>query len=189
MNVMHRLQSQVRQRKLFSARQLREDLRVEVAGRIQQLPAWPDNMAGVQNSSWESIPPRLIQQVRLDRRLLDAVLAERPARLLLGGGHLHAGAMHPDRATVQKVLDLAVQRRDQLAGAIKREADHVDHDIGPQVAHERAKHPSGLLCRAIDREPLNRLPGRMRLVWLALAAADRYHLVAALYQARHQVCP
>src|SRR5947208_1746536 len=105
--MMDGLEAQVRQCQLLAARQLREDLRVEVASRIQRRPAWPDDMARMENRSWETVPARLIQQVGLNCRLLDAIFAKWTARLLLGGGHLHARPMHPDRATVQKVLNLA----------------------------------------------------------------------------------
>src|SRR5690606_8865550 len=128
-----------------------------------------------------------VHQVRLDGRLLDAVLAERAAGLRFGGRHLDAWPVNPDRAAVQQVLDLPAQRLDQVLRAGEREADHVDHDVRLQRPHARPELAGlrGLL--AVDRDLAPRFPRGVGLVRLAPAAADGRDVEAGFDQARDEV--
>src|SRR5919199_3428452 len=106
-------------------RQAREDAGIKVAARIEGRPAGADDVPGMHNGRGEPLAARLPQQIRLYRRLLDPIVAEGAARLVLGGRHLYARSMDPDGAAVQEVLHLAPQRLDDLLGARDLEADQV----------------------------------------------------------------
>src|SRR5262249_11025111 len=66
-------------------------------------------------------------------------------------------------------------------------ADHVDHGIGPQVAHARPECPGGILGITVGHNLLNRFPGCVQLIRLALTAADRNHLMAGGQQTWHKI--
>ena len=70
----------------------------------------------------------------------------------------------------------------------EREADHVDDDVGPELANLRAELPAAsAAARSIVL--LDRGPCAMRLIRLAPAAADRDHLMAGRNQARTRYVP
>jgi hypothetical protein len=86
-------------------------------------------MSGMYDGDGEAGTTGLVQEIGFDGRLLDPILAERSARLLLGGRHLHARTVHPDGAAVHHVLHAAAQSLDELPDALGLEADHVDHHV------------------------------------------------------------
>ena len=69
--------------------------------------------------------------------------------------------MRPDRPAVQKVRDVAAQGFGDLHGAGEREADHVDHDIGLEFAHTRAKRSGRIFCVAVGQNRLNACVARL----------------------------
>jgi hypothetical protein len=144
-------------------------------------------MARMEHRRGEARPPRFFEQVLLDGRLADAVFAERLARLGLVRRHLHAMPVHPDRATMQEVADLAPERLDQLARALGREADQVHHRVGGQGADLRGEVAGALGGGAVHRELPHRFPRGVRAVRLAPLPADGDDLVPGFRQARHQV--
>jgi hypothetical protein len=113
MDVMHGLHPQIRERQLFSARQFLKNHRVEIAGRIHDNPARSHDVTRMQHGGRETVPARLIQQVRLDGGLVDAVLPKGTPGLLFGGGHAHTVSVDPDGAANDEMLHLAAQRLHQ----------------------------------------------------------------------------
>src|SRR5262245_8557581 len=95
--------------------------------------------------------------------------------------------MNPDRAAVQKVLDLPAQRFGQLARTVEREADHVDDHIRLQLADALSERAIGFGALALQPDLRDRAPGAVWLIGLALAAADGDDFVAGRDHARHQV--
>ena len=158
-----------------------------MARRVERRPSRPDDVAGVHDGCRKAAPPCAVEQIGFDCRLLDAVLAERPARLQFGGRHRDARAVNPDRPGMQEMLDAAAERLDQLLGALQREADHVDDDVRLELADSLAEGARLLLGLAVERDGPHRLPGGMRPVGLAPAAADVDDLEPGRDEPRHQV--
>src|SRR5581483_942301 len=100
MNVMQRLHSQVWQRHQFAACELRIDVGVEIAGGIDWKPAGSTDMTGLQNRRGKIVTPGLVQQIILNRRFLNTVLAEWMTGCLFGRRHLDAVPHDPNRAAV-----------------------------------------------------------------------------------------
>ena len=134
MDVMDGLHPEIGKSKRFAFGERGENLRIEMPGRVERRPAGPDDMPGMDDRCRETVPARFVDQERLDRCLLHPVFAERPPRLHFGGGHLDAWAMHPDRSAGKEMLHVPMQGLDQLPCAVRREADHVDHDVRFQRA-------------------------------------------------------
>src|SRR5450759_2604543 len=103
------------------------------------------------------------------------------------GWDLRAGPVNPNCPTMQEVIHPPAQRFDDVARALEREADHVDHDGGPQGRNTRPEGAGRLGGHAVDRDLLHRFPGRVRAIRLTLLPADIDDFVAGLNQAGHQV--
>ena len=84
------------------------------------------------------------------------------------------------------VVDVASQSVEERAGGLEREADHVDHHVGLEVADAMREHALGVLSLAIDRDLLDRVPGGVIDVRLSTAATQIDHLVAGSNQSRNQ---
>jgi hypothetical protein len=85
------------------------------------------------------------------------------------------------------MLDVAAQRLDQMRGAGRREAYHVDDDVGLQLADFCAERAGLFLGIAVELDRANRLPGSVRAVRRALAAADVDHLESGLDEAGYEI--
>ena len=114
---MHRLQPEIGQRQLLAARKLAKTYGLKWPAGFSGAQPGPTIWPGCTMVAGKAAAAGLIEQEGLDRRLLDAVLAERPARGGLGGRDRDGMAVHPDRAAVEEVLHLAAQRLDQVLGA------------------------------------------------------------------------
>jgi len=143
-------------------------------------------VSGVQDRRWESTAPRFVEQVSFDLGLLDTVFPEWTACLILGGRHLRAVAVYPDGPAVQEMRYPPPQRLDQLAGALRRKADHVYHDVGLQPEYPLPEGSFGLLGLAVQRHLHDGLPGGMDLIRFPLSAADRDYLVSRPDQPGHE---
>src|ERR671920_67458 len=185
-DVMHRLHPEVGEGQFLPPCQPFEDREVEVPGGVNWCPARTHYVSGMQDCSGEAPAPRFVEQVRFDPGLLDSVVPERTARLILGSRHLCAVTVHPDGPAVQEVRYSSSQRVDQLAGALRRKADHVYHGVRLQPEYSLPEGSLGLLSLAVQRHLLDGLPGGMDLIRLSLSAADRDYLVARLDQAGHE---
>ena len=97
--------------------------------------------------------------------------------------------MHPDRAAMQEMLDAAraAPRRD--ARALSSVKQIMSMTMSGFRSRMLPAEGAGLLLGvAVERRPsAHRLPGGVRLVRLALAAADVDDLEAGLDQPRHQI--
>ena len=67
------------------------------------------------------------------------------------------------------------------------EANHVDDDIGPQVADFLAEGPGLFLGVAVENHCAHVFPGAMGLIRRPLPAADRSHFEPSRNQARHEI--
>ena len=170
-----------------AARQVREDLRIEIPRRVDGRPTRSNQMPRMQHSRRKTFTPRFVQQVFLNGGFAAAIVAERPPRLLLRGWNLHAGSVDPDGAAVQKVLHLAAEPLHQLPCAVRRIANQVDHGIRAQFANPLPKRPRRLFRRAVQRDPLHLSPGPVILIRVPLAPAHVDHRVPCLHQPRREV--
>jgi hypothetical protein len=146
-------------------------------------------MTWMQQSRRKTMPPRLIEQIRFDGGFLDAILSERMLGLIFNSWHNRAGAMRPDRAAVEKMLDMATQRLDKLLGACQGKADHIHYNIGLKLQNSLTEKPCRILRLFIDNDLLNRFPGRVGLIRLALSPADIHNNMSGLNQSWDEVCP
>src|SRR5262249_47892728 len=135
----------------------------------------------------KSMAPRLGQQPGFDLGFANAVLADRPPRLLFRDRNLDARTVHPDRAAMQELLHAPAQRLDELLRAFQRVRREIDNAIGLQVAALRAEGARSPLGGAIERDGLDFLPGRMRDIRLSLAAARVNHGVPRFDEPGRQV--
>ena len=158
-----------------------------MSGRVQRRPTRPHDMTGMDDGRRKRFLPRRLDQIRLDLRLPDSVLAEGAPRLHFGSGNLDAGAVHPDRSRMQEMPHLTAQGLDQMSRARFGEADHVDDDIGPQIADFPAEGAGLLLGFAGEGHRADEFPSAMRLIRRALAAADGNHLESRGNQPRHEI--
>ena len=188
-NVVDGFHAQVGEQDFLPLGQAAKDGRVEVAFRVERVPAGADDVTGVQRGGGEAKPSRLVHEILGDGELLDAVFAKGMARLVLGGGDLDAGAVGPDGPAMQEHLHLAAECLDQLLRARQREADHVDHDVGLEVANLRAERAVGFGGRAVDGDGADGVPRGMGRIGLALAAADVGDLVTGLDEPGDQIGP
>src|SRR6185312_10973507 len=185
---MHRFHSEIRQQQLGSLRKRGEGDGIEMAGRSHRRPTGSGDVTRMDERRVKSVPARFGQQISLDGGLVDAIFAERPARLLFGGGHYGARAVHPDRSGVEEVLNLATQRFDQMARAGRGEADHVDDDLAAEAPDRGAETSLLLFHRTIQPHVPRGVPRGVIPVWFPLPAADNGYLMAGLHQAWHEIC-
>ena len=87
--------------------------------------------------------------------------------------------MDPDRPAVRQQLDLPAQGIHQVHGALQGEAGQVHHCVRLERQHRFAKGSLLFGCLAIDGYPPHFIPGRVRLVRLALPAGNHAHFVPA----------
>jgi hypothetical protein len=146
-------------------------------------------MAGMNDGDGEPVPPGQRQQLRLYRRLLDAIVAERALHRFLRHRNLDRRAMCPDRAGMEKMPDPAAQALCQQPGAVGLERDHVDHDVGPDRLHLGDEAAVGFGGGAVDNDPLDRRPAIVLEIRGLVAPAHRRHVEARLDQARHEIGP
>src|ERR1051326_2586764 len=99
MNVVHCLHTQIGEQHFASRGQIREHLRIEIAGWIERGPARSDEMARVQHGCRERRVASLIQKEMLDGRFTAAVIAEGFARRVLCRGNLDAVTMRSEEQT------------------------------------------------------------------------------------------
>jgi len=184
---MHCFKTDIRERKLFSLSQRGEYLWIEVARRIERIPPRTNDMTEMQSRGRESVSARFVQQICLDRGLLDAIVANGTAWLRLRGGHLNAITVGPDRAVKQVMLYLASQCLHQMLSAFQRKADHINDNIGLEIANLLPKRPVLIFSNTIQRDLADGIPGCVWLVRVALPAANRRHLVPRSNQTRNQI--
>ena len=142
MDVMEGLEPEIGQRELVAARDAREHVRIDVAGRIDRHPARSDDVARPEDGGRKAGPPRLVEKPGLDGGLVRAVVAEGVQRIVLGRRHRGIVAVDPDGSAMEEMLDLARAgpRRDALrAGQVER--DHVHDDVGSRAAIRPPKVP------------------------------------------------
>ena len=128
----------------------------------------------------------LVQEIRLNRNLSDAIIAECGSRRCLSGGHFHAGAVYPDGAAVQKVPDTSAQAVHQLLCAFQVVAGEVDDHLRIQLRNALTKSSSGLLLRTIDLDSLDQSPRGVLLIRLLKAAADADNRMTCVEEPRCQ---
>ena len=80
--------------------------------------------------------------------------------------------MNPDRAADEEMLHSAAQRVDKMFRALRRVADHVNHDIRVKLLNLQAECPFMLRKIAMNGDLLDFVPRLMRLIRLAFAATD-----------------
>src|SRR6476660_2125003 len=122
---------------------------VEIAGRIDRRPARPADVARMENGSGKALRA-LIEQIALDRRFLNSVIAEGLARCALVVRTRSWCAVHPDGAAVQKQPDTTAEHVDELARRALLEADEIDHDLGREARDARSIRPILLSLAAIE---------------------------------------
>ena len=127
------------------------------------------------------------EQELFDGGLLRPVVAERLAGLVLGDGHLHRTAVHPDGPAVQEVGAQRDQGFEQLAGRGHAEAHEVDHRVRTQRRHPGAEGGGPVLGFPVDLHPLDLVPGRVLQVRAPLAPAHGDDLVTGHDQPGDQV--
>jgi hypothetical protein len=144
-------------------------------------------MTGMDDGRRKRFSPRRLDQIRLDLRLPDSILAEGAPRLHFGGGNLDARSVHPDCSRMQEMPYLTAQGLDQMSRVCFAEADHVDDDIGPQIADFRAEGANLLLGFAGQGHRAHEFPSAMRLIRRALSAANRDYLESRGNQPGHEI--
>ena len=88
---------------------------------------------------------------------------------------------------MQEMPHLTAQGLDQMSRARFAEADHVDDDIGPQIADFRAEGAGLLLGFAGEGHRAHEFPSAMRLIRRALSAANRDYLESRGNQPGHEI--
>src|SRR5262245_25034269 len=134
MDVMDRFHAEIRQSQLFATGQRHEHPAVEMSGGVERMPAGPDQVAGMGDGGGKSVLSCFAEKISLDLGLADAIGAERRPALALRRRGGDARSVDPDRAGMEEMLDGAAELRNQLLGALPREADHVDDDLGLKIA-------------------------------------------------------
>ena len=82
---------------------------------------------------------------------------------------------------------MALESLGEPAGAPRQKTDHIDDDIGLEVADRAAEGPGLLLPLAVHSHGPDRLPGAVLLIGLALAASRVDDVETGLDQSRHQI--
>jgi hypothetical protein len=88
---------------------------------------------------------------------------------------------------MQEVLNLSLKRINQNTGRFRREANHIDHRIRPQITDALAECALSVLRFSVNRYPLHLLPGSVRLIWLSQPPIKGDYLVTSLHEPRNQV--
>ena len=101
-DVVHRLHPFVRKLQHFTASNASEYVRIEMPGGIHRLPARSHQMTRVKNHGARMAPASFVEEKRLDRGLLDSIIAERVSRILFGRGHCRCAPVHPHRAAMKE---------------------------------------------------------------------------------------
>src|SRR6516164_2304252 len=96
-------------------------------------------------------------------------------------------SIHPNGTAEEIVLDLSMQRLDQLLRSLKLERDHVNDDVRIKACNPRSEFTFCLFGRAIHKNLFDGLPGRMRTVGCRCTATDVYNLVSTLDKCGHEI--
>ena len=125
------------------------------------MPPGSDDVTGMERRGRQAACGRLVLRQLGDRRLGDAVLAERRVSRIRPSaiGSLRL-AIAPDRSAVQQVSGAAAQRIDERLRRCKREADQIDDDVGLQRQHRVAEDPVGILPFTIGDDLMHLAPLR-----------------------------
>src|SRR5579863_6851640 len=111
---MNRFKAEVGQRHLFSACEGNEHVRVEVPGGVERPPPFTDDVPWMQHGRGKRLLGALSEEIRLDRRLPDAVVSEGVAWLRFLNRCRYGVAVYKNRAAMQEVLNLVTYGIDQL---------------------------------------------------------------------------
>jgi hypothetical protein len=90
---------------------------------------------------------------------------------------------------MEKMLYTPAQAFNDLLCTRHREGDHVNHDIGFEIAHALSESALRIFHSAICIHLLNGTPRAVRPIWFALGARDIDYLMTRLDQARDKVGP
>src|SRR5262249_55325702 len=118
-------------------------------------PAGSNNMTRPKDGGRKAGPPGLAEQKVLDFGLLRAIAAEGIFGLVFGRRDRGVVAIDPDGTAMQELLHLAAQRLNDLPRARQSEADHVDDDVGPEIANARAECAGCLLGVTVGDDRLD----------------------------------
>ncbi len=187
-DVMYGLHSKVGKQEFTPTCKQRENLRIDVAGRIDRSPSRPDDMPRVQNGGGKASGARLFQQVGLDGRFLAAVVAKGLARLLFAGRNLHAWTVDPDGTAMQEVLHAAAQCVHQLRRTRRSEASEIDYDFGRKLRDAVPESTARLRIHAVQQNGLDALPRLVRLIGISATATHAHDGVTGFHQLWCEVC-
>ena len=94
--------------------------------------------------------------------------------------------MHPQAAAMHEYPDPVPQRIYQMRGGAEIKADQVDYGVAAELRDSPAERAIALGSATIERYMLDRLPFGRTVIRPAFSARDRHHLMAFVYQTRHQ---
>jgi hypothetical protein len=186
-HVMQDAEPVIGQRERSTRRQVSPRGGGEVSRRGDDRPARSADVTRVQHHGRDTARLGLPVQQCLDLSLAPAVIAISGAGLVLSHRHPQRGTVDPDGSAVHQQRARRAQRLDELPRRSGGEADEVDHRLRAQRRHPGAEHSCRVFCLPVSGDPGHRVPLRAAAVRAAGAAADRDHLMAAIYQPRHQV--
>src|SRR5665213_423520 len=95
--------------------------------------------------------------------------------------------MSPDRANMDEMCDLALQRSNELARTVNRETYEVNNNVSVKRRHGRAKLPGFFQRDTVHNLRRHLGPGRVWKIRLCLPTAEGNHLMASHHKARHQI--
>ena len=185
-DVMDRLHAEVWQCEFAAGGEHFKHVRIEVALRIDRVPTWADEVAGMQHRDRE-VRVGFMKEIVLDSLFADAVVAEGLAQGILGGRNFDGVTMDPDGATVEEVAALAIECLDELTGAVRRVTGEVDDGVGVESEDAFAEGASGFFCYAVEVNIPDVGPRGVIVVGLPFSSANAENCIAGLIKAHSEV--
>jgi hypothetical protein len=145
MHMMHGFHAEIGKKQFLAGRELREHREIEVSGRVEWMPAGPDDVAGMENRRAYFFAVRRLKQPFFDRRFFYSVVAKWLARLRLGSWNDSAVSVNPDGSAMQEQRIAFLQRLNQMLRTLQCEANQIDDDVRTESCNAVSESAGGFL--------------------------------------------